>query len=110
MNRCKATLLASILATSLAAAGGSNVARACDDHYGECEIEAWTWNTTGQYLIIDGVSTCDKGRIYLRMYDGNGGFIGVERTRIKAHTFRAIYSSLKASPSDVSIKYSIEPR
>ena len=89
----------------------SSIALACDDHIGKCEVEDWRWSgPTGGYLSIEGVSTCDAGRIRLRLYEGeNGKFLGVASGRIRGHTFEAIATDVK-SASAVAIKYSIEPR
>ena len=89
----------------------SGAALACDDHTGTCKIEDWRWSgPTGGYLSIEGVATCDTGRIRLRLYEGeNGKFLGVASGRIRGHTFRAIATDVK-SASVVAIKYSIEPR
>ena len=95
-------------AVALLASGG---ALACDDHIGKCEVEDWRWSgPLGGYLTIDGVATCDTGRIRLRLYEGEGGkFLGVANSSIKGHTFEAIATDIK-SASAVAIKYSIEPR
>ena len=102
------------LVTALAAGTlSAGAALACDDHHGVCEIEDWTHTYTGmmEALQIDGVATCDTGRIRLRLYDGEGDgkkFIGVESAFIKGHTFTAIKLQV-AKPAALSIKYSIEP-
>ena len=89
----------------------STAALACDDHIGTCEVEDWRWSgPTGGYLTIEGVATCDTGRIRLRLYEGEGGkFLGVASGGIKGHTFEAIASDVKAAGA-MAIKYSIEPR
>ena len=86
-------------------------ALACDDHVGKCEVEDWRWSgPAGGYLSIEGVATCDAGRIRLRLYEGeNGKFLGVASSRIRGHTFEAIATDVK-SASAVAIKYSIETR
>ena len=98
-----------------AAAAGllcAGVAEACDDHHGVCEIEDWRWYSVADYLNIEGVATCDSGRIRIRLYEGEGDkakFIGTADGRIKGHTFEAIGQNIQP-PQSVSIKYSIEPR
>ena len=89
----------------------SGVAFACDDHTGTCEVEDWRWSgPLGGYLTIEGVTTCDTGRIRLRLYEGeNGKFLGVANSRIRGHSFEAIATDVKAAEA-VAIKYSIEPR
>ena len=88
-------------------------AHACDDHTGKCDIEDWkhTYVSVMQALQIDGVATCDTGRIRLRLYDGAGDtrkFVGVESAFIRGHTFKAIKFQA-AKPRALSIKYSIQP-
>ena len=90
----------------------AGIAQACDDHHGTCEIEDWRWYSVGDYLNIEGVATCDAGRIRIRLYDGEGDnpkFLGTADGRIKGHTFEAIGKNIQP-PQSVSIKYSIEPR
>ena len=87
---------------------------ACDDHIGRCELEDWKHTYTGMMkaLQIDGVATCNTGRIRLRLYDGEGDarkFVGVETAFIEGHIFKAIKLPV-AEPRALSIKYSIEPR
>ena len=88
-------------------------AHTCDDHVGKCEIEDWNHSYTPamQALVIDGVATCDSGRIRLRLYDGEGAtrkFVGVERAFIRGHIFKAMTLQV-ARPHALSIKYSIQP-
>lgn len=92
---------------------GTGAALACDDHVGKCEIEDWTYTYTAsmQALILDGVATCDEGKVSLRLYDGEGAarkFIGVETAYIEGHIFQAL-KHLTAKPKALSIKYSIGP-
>ena len=90
----------------------TGIAQACDDHHGACEIEDWRWYSVADYLNIEGVATCDAGRIRIRLYEGDGDkptFIGTADGRIKGHTFEAIGQNIQP-PQSVSIKYSIEPR
>ena len=102
-------VLLAILLLSLA----STAALACDDHFGKCEVEDWRWYSIlglGNVLSLEGVTTCDAGRITLRLYEGEGGkFLGVASSGITGHTFVAIATDVK-SASAMAIKYSIEPR
>ena len=103
-----------IMTAAVAAALSAGAAFACDDHHGTCEIEDWkhTYTPMMEALQIDGVATCDTGRVSLRLYDGEGDarkFIGVERAFIKGHVFQAFKLQV-AKPMALSIKYSIEPR
>ena len=92
----------------------STVALACDDHTGTCEIEDWKHTYTGmmELLVIDGVTTCDAGKIRLRLYDGECDtqeFIGVETAYINGHIFKAMLLQAE-KPKALSIKYSIDTR
>ena len=102
-----------ILLAGLAFGLASSGALACDDHVGKCKVEDWKHTYTGMMkaLQIDGVATCDKGRIVLRLYDGEGDgrkFIGVETAFIEGHAFQAVKLQV-AAPRELSIKYSINP-
>ena len=99
------------LSTITAFCLASTAALACDDHTGTCEVEDWRWSgPLGGYLTIEGVATCDTGRIRLRLYEGeNGKFLGVASSSIKGHTFEAIATDVTAAGA-VAIKYSVEPR
>ena len=86
-------------------------AGACDDHHGECTIEDWRWSAIAvmDAVMLDGVATCDEGRIALRLYEGEGGkFLGADTAFIKQHIFQAAIQGIQ-KPSDIAIKYSIEP-
>ena len=82
---------------------------ACDDHYGDCSIEAWLWRHQLTFLSIEGVTTCDEGRVKIRMYDGDR-FIGVADGLIRGHALEAYHLNLESKPTDFNIKYSIEAR
>ena len=86
-------------------------AQACDDHDGTCEIEDWRWQSIAvmDAVMLDGVATCNEGRIALRLYEGEGGkFLGADTAYIDQHIFQAAIQGIK-SPSDIAIKYSISP-
>ena len=108
MSRVTARLFAAAAVTAAAGA-----ALTCDDHHGVCEIEDWayTYTAVAQALQIDGVATCDTGRIRLRLYDGEGDarkFIGVESARIRSHTFKAIKLQV-VEPAALSINTPSSP-
>ena len=103
------TILAASLAATLVLVSAPG--RACDDHHGQCEIEDWRWNTVPgtDFVMIDGVATCDKGEVALRLYDGDGGkFLGVDTAYIEQHIFQTMLQGIQ-NPSDIAIKYSIKP-
>ena len=89
------------------------IALSCDDHIGKCEIEEWRHEYTSsmQALSIEGVATCDEGKIRLRFYDGEGEsrkFVGVDTAYIEGHIFKSIKLRVE-KPRALSIKYSIDP-
>ena len=66
----------------------------CDDQGGKCKVEDWRWySSSAGILMIEGSTTCDKGRIRFRLYEGTGDkrkFIGVdsgsiERAHLQSH-------------------------
>lgn len=63
-------------------------------------------------IRIDGVATCDEGRIMLRLYDGAGAsreFIGVARAFIGGRIFKATGPGVP-KPAALPIEYSIGQR
>ena len=99
-----------VMAAGLLFAGGAG---ACDDHHGACEIEDWRYVAqSGDRLMLEGVTTCDKGRIIFRLYDGEGDaakFVGTDDTYIEGHVFKTYVRDIQP-PQALSIKYSIEPQ
>ncbi len=92
----------------------SSVALACDDHVGKCEVEAWRVSSTvAGMMMIDGVATCNSGRITMRLYDDSGKkdrFLGVADGLIEGHAFTSVAMNV-AKPKSLSMKYSImDPR
>ena len=88
----------------------ATAAVACDDHVGTCEVEDWRWNTVpGGMLMVDGVATCDDGKIALRFYEGEGGqYLAAETAYIENHIFQALVIGVE-KPGALAIKYSIDP-
>ena len=79
-----------------------------------CKVEAWRWYHTAllDTLIIEGATTCAKGRLMLRVYEGkdeNRRFLGIANTFIRGHTFAGLINAIKAAPKAVSIEYAVEP-
>lgn len=82
---------------------------ACDDHVGKCEMEAWrVLNPMGRMVVVEGATTCDKGDIRMRFYDGDK-FLGVADGIISGHAFSATALDINVKGADLKIKYSIEP-
>ena len=93
-----------ILLVSLVSVG----ALACDDHFGQCEIEAWRTVFTSGILAIEGSATCNSGGVQVRLYDDDQ-FIGVASGIVDGHVVRAFAHDIAQRPQTLSIKYSIEP-
>ena len=98
------TLLMPILFVGMV---GFGTAHACDDHFGTCEVEDWKYSHTMNFLTVEGVTTCDKGRIRIRMYT-SGEFVGIANGFVEGHTFEAISMTVDNRPASLEIKYSIE--
>ena len=92
----------------LAVALASNAApvMACDDHIGECEIEDWLAKELGGTMLLEGVATCDTGRVTLRLYD-NDTFVAMERAYIEGHAFRTLVHDVETKTT-YELKYSID--
>ena len=83
----------------------------CAGAAGACEVEDWRWYTTGDYLTIEGATTCASGEVVIRLYKGEGEaarFLGVADAYIEGYTFTAIAQGIDPPPQSVSIKYAIE--
>lgn len=92
MKRLTTALCASVLVMGTAGA--------CDDHHGECTIEDWRWNSVPgtDFVMLDGVATCDKGKAALRLYEGEGGkFLGSDTAYIEQHIFQAMVQGIQTS-------------
>ena len=79
---------------------------ACDDHNGECEIEAWISRTTMDFLIIEGSATCNSGIVNIRLYDGDT-YLGNALGYVEGHALNATATGID-EPDDLQIRYSIE--
>lgn len=89
------------------------LAKACDDKGEKCQVEEWrsAHNEILEILVIEGVSTCDKGRIRIRVYDTSEDkpkFIGTSAGRIRNHTFRENITEFPKKPASMSIKFNVE--
>ena len=79
-----------------------------------CKVEAWRWYHTASIdtLTIEGATTCAKGRLMLRVYEGkneNRRFLGIDGAYIRGHTFTGMVDAIKTAPKAVSIEYAVEP-
>ena len=87
---------------------------ACDDHVGKCELEDWRWSEPfGNTLELQGVSTCNKGLISIRIYEKEGEdetFLGTTTGVINGHVVTAVASDIEYFDFDaIVIRYAIQP-
>lgn len=80
---------------------------ACDDHSGECQIEAWRYQSMMGMLTIEGSATCDSGMVSIRLYDGET-YLGNAIGTIDGHALTAVATGID-KPGNLVLKYSIEP-
>ncbi len=77
----------------------------------ECKIEDWrSYTQLGNYLIVEGATSCPSGLISIRLYDGKGEnkkFLGLAEGIVSGHSFQAIAQNV-SKPQELSIKYSID--
>ena len=78
-----------------------------------CEVEDWRWKYTAMMnaLQIEGVTTCAKGEMSVRIYDGEGEkrkFLAVDTAYIERHVFQSIVTGIEAKPAKLTIKYTID--
>lgn len=80
---------------------------------GACEVEDWRWTYTAlmNALHIEGVTTCAKGEMSIRIYDGEGEkrkFLAVDSAYIERHIFQSIVTGIEGKPAKLTIKYTID--
>ncbi|MDE0060910.1 MAG: hypothetical protein OXI22_14980 [Defluviicoccus sp.] len=80
---------------------------------GACEVEDWRWTYTAMMnaLQIEGVTTCAKGEMSVRIYDGEGEnrkFLAVDTAYIERHIFQSIVTGIERKPANLTIKYTID--
>lgn len=72
----------------------------------KCKIEDWRSNVVfGNILQIEGVTSCNKGTIHIRLYDGKK-FIGLGMGVIEGNTFTTMTQGV-SEPKNLKIKYSV---
>ncbi len=79
-----------------------------------CEVEDWRWYHTAalRALGIEGVATCESGRITLRVYDQTAQgrkFLGVDETFINNRAFTTTIFAVDPRPMDPVVEFAIEP-
>lgn len=81
----------------------------------DCKLEHWKTrhNAVMGMFIIEGITTCDEGRIIMKLFDGEGEgrkFIGFIRETIRDGTFREIITGVTEKPRNLTVEYTIKPR
>ena len=74
-----------------------------------CEVEEWNHSYDAFGITIFGAATCERGKIGIRLYDGEGEnrkIIGVSETYIGSYVFET-WIALPEPPKAVSVKFSI---
>ena len=79
-----------------------------------CEVEDWRWYHTEALRAfgVEGVATCDSGRIAMRAYDQVGDkrkFLGVEDTFIENRTFKMTIYAVDPRPKNPVVEFTIKP-
>ena len=74
-----------------------------------CLVEQWRWfksDISNEYVIINGITNCESGRVFLRVFDNQDLFLGSDHTWAEGHIFREM---VRIKPikneSDIKIKY-----
>ena len=80
---------------------------------GACEVEDWRWEYTAfmNTLQIEGVTTCAKGEMSVRIYEGEGEkrkFLAVDNAYIERHVFQSLVTGIKGKPAKLTIEYTID--
>jgi len=77
----------------------------------DCKIEAWKFHkTSSNYITVDGTTTCDNGKLVLKIYDGNTqNYIGNDTTYIKNGTFKSLIRT-SVNPNSLEVKFTIIER
>ena len=80
----------------------------------ECKVEDWRWYHTEalRALGVEGVATCDSGRIAIRAYDQRGDkrkFLGVEDTFIENRAFKMTIFAVDPRPKNPVVEFTIKP-
>ena len=74
-----------------------------------CEIEEWNYSHEGPFFEVFGVATCERGRIGIRLYDGEGEnrkLLDVGEALIGSYVFKALFT-LSKQPKALSVKFSV---
>ncbi len=80
---------------------------------GACEVEDWRWEYTAimNALQIEGVTTCAKGEMSVRIYEAEGEklkFLAVDNAYVERHIFQSMVTGIARKPAKLTIKYTID--
>jgi len=78
-----------------------------DKNTQNCTVQSWKYSKySDEYLVVDGKTTCKKGKIILQIYDKNNNNLGTESEDIEFGVF-SIFFKINSYPSSITIKYTI---
>jgi ABC-type transport system involved in Fe-S cluster assembly fused permease/ATPase subunit len=77
----------------------------------DCKIEAWKFQkTSSNYITVDGTTTCNNGKLVLKIYDGDSkDYIGNDTTYINNGTFKSLIRT-SVNPNSLEVKFTIIER
>ena len=79
-----------------------------------CEVEDWRWYHTKALKVmgVEGVATCDGGRVTLHAHDQKGDareFLGVARATIEGGIFKANIFAIDPRPTNPVLEFMVIP-
>ena len=78
---------------------------------GACQIEDWRWSyPTGRWILVEGTTTCETGKIIIRAYDESGEFVGTGTDYFEGYAFKAYIDDVPRAPQSLAIKHTIKLR
>ena len=74
-----------------------------------CSIEDWSWKMRGNYLYLNGRTTCTRGILDFSLYH-NGNYLLSSWTPIRGHVFEYVEGDQRISGGSMTIRYSVRKR
>lgn len=82
----------------------------CAEHQGECRlVDSRTYRSDRGWLMIESVSTCERGHVDLFVYDGRGNLLGGHDALIRHHVLETHIKDLPDVPG-LTVKYTMRAR
>ena len=77
----------------------------------DCKIDAWKFEkTSSQYITIDGTTSCNRGKLVLKVYDGDSSqYIGNDTTYINNGIFKSLIRT-SLNPNKIKVNFTIIKR